>query len=242
MNVLITGANRGIGLEFTHQFLKEGWNVIATARESSQQTDLIELMKKYENKLKVIHLDVTNQESRQKLLESFTEEHDKLDILINNAGIVSGLEDYQNIVDAKKIRLGSLYKENMTKVFETNAIAPLLITELLMNHLKKSENGKVINISAKMGTFAHKEFGGYYSYSASKTALNMFTKTLAADLKRYKITVIALYPDWVRTRMGSEKARLSPDESVKKMIQTIMNVELTQTGQFLDLEGKKLAW
>jgi NAD(P)-dependent dehydrogenase (short-subunit alcohol dehydrogenase family) len=235
MTVLITGASRGIGLEFVRNYLQQNMTVIATCRTPNQSTDLKELVNDFPDTLSVIQLDVTDDQSINDAYKQVKSKFSKIDLLINNAGIVSG-------GNARYNALGELHKENFLKVFATNSVAPILIMEKFLPLLKKGTNSKVINISSRMGSISLKSSSSTYSYDASKAALNMFTKSLSYRLKRDKISMVVFHPGWVRTRMGTEQAPLSKKTSVSGMIQVIDSLQLSDSGQFLDWEGKEVPW
>jgi len=175
-NIFITGSSRGLGLEFTKQYLEKGDKVIASCRNPEKATELQELKKEYPDTLLIFKLDVTKEEERDKIYENTKSNTENIDILINNAGIVSGNEKKSSV-------LGEVYKEDFGKVFLVNSIAPLLISEKFLPLLEKSENAKIVNITSLNGSIAKRNVGGKYSYASSKAALNMITKILSNDLR-----------------------------------------------------------
>ena len=235
MTVLITGANRGLGLEFVRNYLQQKMTVIATCRIPNQATDLKELVKDFPETLSVIQLDVADDQSINEAYKQVRSKLSKIDLLINNAGIVSGGKARYNA-------LGDLHKEDILKVFATNSVAPILVMEKFFPLLKNGTNPKVINISSRMGSISLKSSSSTYSYDASKAALNMFTKSLSHRLKRDKISMVVFHPGWVRTRMGTERAPLSKKTSVSGMIKVIDSLQLSDSGKFLDWEGKEVPW
>ena len=224
--VLITGANRGLGLEFTKQYLAETWNVMACYRQNQVSKELSVLQKKY-SKLKIINLDVTSATSMEELKNNLGKS--RLDLLINNAGIYS-----------QSNRLGQLNIEDLVKVFLTNAVAPLKLSEILIENLKLGELKIIANISSIMGSLNDNHSGGAYGYRAGKAALNMFMKTLSFDLEPLGIKVVNLHPGWVKTDMGGDKAPLEIPMSVQGMRKVIQ--QFSTTGSFYDYLGHKLPW
>jgi len=233
--VLITGASRGLGLEFTKQYLEGGNIVFASCRNPEKATFLLDEKERHEDILHIIKLDVTNEEGRNQAFKEISKKTDKLDILINNAGIISGNEQEPSA-------LGEIYKEDFSKVFLVNSIAPLLVTEKFLPLLEKGSNSKVVNISSQNGSIALRNVGGKYSYASSKAALNMITKILSYDLFDKGIVVIAIHPGWIKTDMGGEEAPLEKEESVSQIINVIETTNIIKTGKFLDREGKHLPW
>lgn len=235
MIILITGANRGLGLEFTRQFLQAEHQILATCRNPIAANDLRVLQEKYPKKLDVLELNVSNSQSRTKILQQVKKTVNHIDLLINNAGIISGGPD-------RNYPLGELHSEDILAVFETNAISPLLMTELLLPLLEKSQNAKVVNISSKMGSIGEKGSTSNYSYCASKTALNMFSKLLALDLHEKNIAVQIFHPGWVKTDMGTSAAPITPPESVAGMIRVIDQLTVPESGKFRDYQGNIISW
>ncbi|MHA2254654.1 MAG: SDR family oxidoreductase [Candidatus Heimdallarchaeaceae archaeon] len=234
-NILITGSNRGLGLEFTKQFLEKGENVIASCRNPRKASDLHELKTKFQNNLTIMQLDVTEEEERDKVFEQVKAKLDALDVLINNAGIVSGEE-------GKIFNLGEVYKEDFSKVFLINSISPLLMSEKFLPLLEKGEKAKIVNISSSNGCITKRAQGGKYSYCTSKAALNMITKILSNDLQEKNIVVLAIHPGWIKTDMGGPNAPQEIEEPISMIIDLIEKSDISQSGKFLDWKGNKLPW
>ncbi len=236
--ILVTGSSRGLGFEFVRQLLENGDKIIACNRNPSRYSDLLELKGKFEDKLVLVDLDVSNKDSIENAFSIVSQEVDGLDILLNNAGIRFGGEEKYND------ELGKLFKEDFSKIFRVNTIAPLLIVEKFLPLIKKGENPVIINISSTSGSISRRSRkGGGYSYSASKAALNMITKALSIDLKEDGITVVSIHPGWVKTTMEyTENAPLTTYESIKGMKKVIENLSIEETGKFFDWEGNELPW
>ncbi len=236
--VLITGGSRGLGLEFTKQYLEMGFRVLAASRNSTKSTELQQLKSKYDNLLTIYQLDVSDEESRHQLYQKISEKVGKLDILINNAGIASGNEK-------SRFRFGELNQEDLYRSFLVNAIAPLMMTEKFFPLLEKGKNPIIVNITSISGCISKKKGNGStgYGYSSSKAALNMFSKMLSNELKSNEIIVVSLHPGWVKTTMlYTDKAPLEPFESISGMIRVIESLEMKSTGKFLDWTGKEIPW
>jgi NAD(P)-dependent dehydrogenase (short-subunit alcohol dehydrogenase family) len=235
-NVLVTGGSKGIGLEFARQYLGRGCRVFAASRNPSDSAELGQLQKEYGEQLAVYPLDVGDMASRRDFHASLTANIDGLDLLINNAGIVSGNEEFLR-------PLGELDQEELSKTFLTNSIAPLMMVDMALPLLKKAAKPIVVNMSSDNGSISRKNRGGKYGYSASKAALNMITKILSYDLKDQRIIVICFHPGWVKTPMTrNEPAPLEPAESIGGMMRVIDSLEMEDTGKFLDWKGEEVPW
>lgn len=217
--VVITGANRGIGLELARYYVGEGCDVIGVCRETSHElTDVA---------ARVIEgIDVTKDAGVDKLTNALAGE--RIDLLINNAGL---LQDE---------KLGSIDFDSIRIQMEINAYAPLRITEALVSQIPSG--GKIANITSRMGSIADNDSGGRYGYRASKAALNAFGKSLAVDLKPSGIAVAQLHPGYVQTRMVNFGGLISPEESAKGLAACIENLNLENTGSFWHSNGETLPW
>ena len=234
-NIFITGSSRGLGLEFTKQYLEKGDKVIASCRNPEKATELQELKKEYPDTLLIFKLDVTKEEERDKIYENTKSNTENIDILINNAGIVSGNEKKSSV-------LGEVYKEDFSKVFLVNSIAPLLIGEKFLPLLEKSENAKIVNITSLNGSIAKRNVGGKYSYASSKAALNMITKILSNDLRDKGITALAIHPGWILTDMGGPNAPQQKEEPISMIIDLVEKIDISDSGKFLDWQGNEQPW
>ncbi|MHA1947247.1 MAG: SDR family oxidoreductase [Candidatus Hodarchaeales archaeon] len=232
VRILITGANRGLGFEFTKQYLALGNEVIATYRENNDISELLKLKNSFKNNLVLIPLDVSVSESRESAYNAVKEKFDSLDILINNAGMVT----------KRHLTVGKLHEDDILRVFEVNSISPLLMTEKFADLLQKSSNPKVVNISSMMGSISNRQNTSNFSYCASKAALNMFSKLLSNSLLEENIIVIPMHPGWVKTRMGTEEAPIEPEKSISGMIKVIESLTMTDSGKFLEWTGNEIMW
>ncbi len=233
--ILITGASRGLGLEFTKQYLERGDNVIATCRQPDKTEELERLQKEFGECLEIEQLDVTSEKSRVNLYQKLSDKSIKINLLINNAGIISGDEK-------ESVAFGELYKEDFSKVFLVNTVSPILISERFLPLLKEANESVIVNISSMSGSISNRTRSGGYAYSSSKSALNMMTKTLSNELKERKITVVAIHPGWVKTDMGGENAPLELDSSITSIISVIDSLSIADTGKFLDWQGNEVNW
>jgi len=218
-HVLITGANRGIGLELARHYKAEGWKVTGICRQTSPE------LEGYAAQV-IEDIDVARVGSLERLATDL--QGQTIDLLINNAGI---LHD-----DA----LGSLDIDSLRLQMEVNAFAPLLICEALLPNLEPGS--KIVNITSRMGSIGDNDSGGRYGYRASKAAFNAFGKSLAIDLKGRGIAVAQLHPGFVKTRMVNFGGIISTEESVNGMVERIAALNLENTGSFWHCNGEELPW
>jgi NAD(P)-dependent dehydrogenase (short-subunit alcohol dehydrogenase family) len=234
LHALVTGANRGIGLEFVRQLLARGDRVVATCRHPGKATALNTLAGDYPGRLHLLPLDVANAKSRAELVrelplvcESLSEH--PIDLLINNAGVLHSGE-----------RFGHLSEAHLDDSFRINASGPLLLTEALAPHL--ADGATIVNISSMLGSIANTTRFGTPSYNISKAAQNMATRLIAHALAERRIIAIALHPGWVQTDMGGDGAQIAPQDSVAGMLRTIDAATFEQSGEFFDWTGERVAW
>lgn len=217
--VVITGANRGIGLELARHYAQEGCEVIGVCRQSSD--DLVDVAAQV-----IDGVDVTTDAGIEKLKAGLAGKSIRL--LISNAGL---LQDEQ---------LGSIDFDSIRTQMEINAYAPLRVAEALVTQIP--EGGKIANITSRMGSIADNDSGGRYGYRASKAALNAFGKSLAMDLKPKGIAVAQLHPGYVKTRMVNFGGLISPEESARGLAERIARLDLENTGSFWHSNGEELPW
>jgi NAD(P)-dependent dehydrogenase (short-subunit alcohol dehydrogenase family) len=230
--VLVTGANRGLGLEFVRQYAEAGARVFAGCRNPDGAGFLSTLVARYPGQVEVLPLDVTRRESIDAAVSHIALDGDgTLDVLINNAGTSPRGEAFSNL-DAT----------SMAAVLEVNAIAPLIVAQRCHRLLSHSHRPRIVNISSSMGSLAEKEAGRHYSYSASKAALNMLTRAAAHDLAASGVIVVALHPGWVRTDLGGPDAELTAAESVGDMLGVIDGLDASQSSRFLNRDGREHPW
>lgn len=220
---LITGANRGIGLELVRQ-LTEGRNmVVATARDTGGAGELNDLAGRVEP------LDVTDADSCAALGEALT--HVPIDVLINNAG-----------VGPEHGGIASLSGDGVRDHLDTNAAGPVRVTRAVLPSLRKGGAKRIINMSSQLGSIEGNAGGDYYAYRMGKAALNMFSVTLARELGPEGFTCISLHPGWVRTRMGGEQAPVSPETAASGAIDVIEHLAESNNGGFFDYRGQAVPW
>ena len=228
--ILVTGANRGLGLGLVKKFLRNNEKVICTTRNISKSKELILCKEKYNDNLEICELDLLDKDSPN-ILSNFLGD-ETIDLFINNAGVIGH--------SAQHFKSVSL--NHWLEVLKVNLIAPLLITQSIIKNIEKSSERKIYFISSKVGSIEDNKSGGMYIYRSSKTALNQVVKSLSIDLKPLGISVISLHPGWVRTEMGGPNALISVEESVNGMIDVISNTSIINSGQFINYDGTRLPW
>ena len=228
---LVTGANRGLGLEFTRQLLARGDRVIATARQPGKATELNALAARHPGHLRVLPLDVAAPKSIEALAAELPllDEDLRLDLLLNCAGVLHSGE-----------RFGSLRATVLEDSFRTNAMGPLLLTQALAPRL--GAGARVANLSSVLGSIASLARFGSPSYDISKAAQNMATALLAKALAADGVIVLALHPGWARTDMGGENATVPVADSVAGLLQVIDRATPGDSGHFFDWRGQPLPW
>ena len=217
--ILITGTNRGIGLEFTKQFLQRGDRVIATCRDLAAADALRELQEKFDG-LQLLQLDVASTDS----MREFVQELDgtAVDVFINNAGVYG----------PANLKFGEIDGQVWASVLQVNSIAPLILSQMLMPNLRAGKDKKMVYLTSKMGSIADNSGGGSYIYRSSKTALNSAVKSLAIDLASEGFIAAVLHPGWVQTDMGGPNALIDTKTSVAGMMKVIEGLSSERSGNF----------
>ena len=223
--VLITGAARGLGLQFTRLYAAAGWKVLACARTPAG-------LKEEKGDIHPHTLEVTDYPAVSALARTLDGE--AIDVLICNAGVGGSRES--NAQD-----LGSLDPAEWRRIFEINTLAPLMMAEAFADHVARSHQKKLIAITSILGSLANNN-GGRYFYRASKAALNMEWNCLAMDLAARGVICVALHPGWVQTDMGGSTAPLTIDQSVPAMVKTIDGFTTKHNGRYIQYDGAELAW
>ena len=218
LTVLVTGANRGIGLELCRQLSERGDQVIAVCRNTSSELDDLHVAV-------ISGIDVRDDSSVKSLAKKLNGR--RIDILINNAGIL------------QSDRLDELNFENMKSQFEVNALGPLRVTTALLDNFKRGS--KIIIITSRMGSITDNSSGAYYGYRMSKAAVNMAGMTLSRDLYDKNIAVGILHPGMVATQMTGGQG-ISPTESARGLIARIEALDIKKSGSFWHAQGEELPW
>jgi NAD(P)-dependent dehydrogenase (short-subunit alcohol dehydrogenase family) len=229
-NVLITGANRGLGLEFTKQYAEDGWRVFACCRNPDAAKELLELTAKHSNLISIHTLDVGNFNQIDELAQSFSQ---PIDILLNNAGIYPA---------SPNGKLANSDYDKWLEAFRINSLAPFKMAQAFAGQLEKGQIKKIINLTSKMGSIEDNTSGGSYLYRSSKTALNMIIKSLSFELAPKGISTIVLHPGWVQTDMGGPNGLINAQQSVNGMRKVIDKLTLADSGKFFAYDGKVIPW
>jgi NAD(P)-dependent dehydrogenase (short-subunit alcohol dehydrogenase family) len=229
-SVLITGANRGLGLEFCRQYGEQGWRIFACCRQPETAIELQKLAAQYPQ-LTIHTLDVTDFQSVDQLAVELQAE--PIDVLLSNAGIYGDKRDHD---------FGALDYPLWEKTLRINTIAPVKLAEAFLPHVLKSQRRLIVAMTSLMGSMADNGSGGSIFYRSSKAGLNAAMKSLAIDLKPQKIAVLILHPGWVKTDMGGSQAPTSPAESISGMRKVIDDFSLEKTGTFLNFKGVEQPW
>lgn len=233
LTFFVTGAGRGLGLAVAQVALAKGDQVVAGIRDPQSSEPLKKLKAQYGDRLTLVAYDAVSETSVKAAAEATAKAVHQVDILMNVAGISPGPADatLEN-VDLQKCR----------DAFEVNVLGPLATTRAFLPLLKKSPNPRVVHFTSGLASLAGKNEGGFYAYGVSKTALNMLSRTMAFDLKRFNITSVVLDPGWVQTDMGGPSAPLKPLDAATPIVKTVKALTSERTGQFLYHDGKELNW
>ncbi len=228
-SILVTGSNRGIGLELVRQYATAGWRVFACCRNPAGAKDLNNLANEYKN-ISVYALDVADTQQINSLAKQLKNE--SIDILLNNAGIY-GPDD---------AGFGNTDEAAWLECFKINTIAPMKMMEAFVDNVAKSQRKLIATMSSKMGSMADNGSGGSYIYRSSKAAINAVMVSAAIDLKPKQIKVAILHPGWVLTDMGGPHAEITVKECVNNLRRNLDNVNLDNSGTFFEIDGSVIPW
>lgn len=227
--ILITGANRGIGLSLAERFAADGWQVLACCRDPSAASALRAVQESHDG-LEIYALDVTDYARMRELAEELAEQ--PIDILLSNAGIYG----------PRGLGFGTVEPEAWLEVLEVNTVAPLMLAQAFVEQVAASRQKLVAMVSSKMGSIADNGSGGSYIYRTSKTALNQVVRSLSIDLAERGISVITLHPGWVRTDMGGPNAEITTAECVAGLRPILQSAGPAQSGRFIEYDGSLIPW
>jgi NAD(P)-dependent dehydrogenase (short-subunit alcohol dehydrogenase family) len=230
-SILITGANRGLGLEFAEQYLTCGWHVFATCRDPASASQLNCLADASKGAVDIIALDMTDASSVKAAAKRLSGA--AIDVLLNGAGVMGARE---------RQRFGNIDYSAWAEVLDINALGPTRVSEAFVDHVAASDRKLIVTITSGMGSLADNTSGGWIAYRTSKAAVNMVMKTLSIDLAPRGISSVVVNPGWVRTDMGGPNATLSPAESVTALKRLIETLGPDQTGKFFNYDGKEYPW
>ncbi|WP_343344949.1 SDR family oxidoreductase [Sphingomicrobium sp. XHP0239] len=218
--ILITGASRGIGRELAEQYSRDGWDVIATARDQLDIADLNKL-----DNVRAHRLDVKDAGEVDRFVDELGDQ--TIDVFLNNAGIYGPRE---------------VERDGWLDVLEINAVAPTILAQRLKDRVAGSEQKKMAVVTSKMGSIADNGSGGSIPYRSSKAAVNAAWKSLANDMKSDGISVVMLHPGWVKTDMGGENANIDTQTSATGLRQRIDETSVDNTGRFVAYDGADIPW
>ena len=224
--VLISGANRGLGLEFARQYARDGWSVLAGCR----RPDEAEALRALGGEVEVHALDVAEANAVDSFKGALGDR--PLDVVIANAGVYGG--DHQG-------KLADLDFDGWLDTFAVNTLGPVRLAAAVADNLKAGTEKKLVAITSQMGSIADSS-GGVYAYRSSKAALNMAFRGVALELKPAGITAIVMHPGWVQTDMGGKNAPTTPEKSIAGMRQVIAALTPADAGTFRTFDGKTLPW
>ena len=226
-SVLVTGANRGIGLAFARSYAEDGWRTFAACREPQAARALAELADG--DRVSLHRLDVTSEDSVAGLARDLDGE--PIDVLINNAGIGEPGPAF-----------GGLDYDKWMRTLAVNTLGPVRVSEALRPHVVRSTRRVIAAVTSGLGSIGDNTSGGFFAYRSSKAALNMAFRSLAHELQPDGIAVVVVNPGWVRTDMGGPQGTLAPGQSVQRLRQILDEAGPAQSGRFLNHDGKELPW
>jgi NAD(P)-dependent dehydrogenase (short-subunit alcohol dehydrogenase family) len=229
-SALITGANRGLGLEFARQYLADGWRVYAACRDPATASELHRLAEQADDKLRILAMDVTDPDS---IHAGATElDGQAVDLLLNKAGIIG----------PRGQTVGNIDYHSWVEVLTVNTMGPTRVSEAFVEHVARSDRKLIVTLTSGMGSIADNTSGGSIVYRSSKAAVNMVMRSLAIDLAPRGITCVVINPGWVHTDMGGPNATLEPSESISQMRRLIATLGPKQSGKFFNYTGREYPW
>ncbi len=227
-SIMITSANRGLGLEFARQYAADGWRVFAACRNPEVAAELSKLTR--EASVTILPMDVTDPHSIKRAAAALVNE--AIDVLVNSAGIFG----------KQNQKTGNVDYESWKEVLDVNTLGPLRVTEAFTDHIARSERKLVVTITSGMGSLTDNTSGGAIPYRSSKAAVNMVMRSAAIDLAPRGIACVLVNPGWVRTDMGGPGAPLTPGESVAALKRLIATLRLAHSGKFFNYDGREYPW
>ena len=230
-NILITGANRGLGLALTEKFLASGHYIHAINRQDSHE--LLQLQEKYPEGLHCYSGDVTDEVSIQKAMEAIAGQVSALDIVLNNAAVH---------LDQARLPLEQVDFSVYLPVYQVNAVGPLMVVKYFLPLLRKGQMKLIVNVSSEAGSIGACCRKSEYSYCMSKAALNMASRILQNDLKEEGIKVLALHPGWFSSDMGGAEAPIAPSEAAEQIVKLVLDPPGQDGPLFVAPNGEALEW
>lgn len=228
--VLVTGANRGLGLEFVRQYANDGWKTYAACRTPKSARELKALQAQHAAGIVILALDVTDTDSVRSAAAQLRGE--PIDLLLNNAGVGSP--------PAQKI--GALDYSAWARVIDANVLGPARVIEAFVENVAKGGDKRIVTLTSRMGSIEDNSSGGSYAYRSSKAGVNAVMKSFSIDLAPRGITCVVVHPGWVRTDMGGASGKLAPAESVKALRSLVESLKAKDAGKFFNYDGNELPW
>lgn len=236
--ILITGANRGLGLEFARQYANDGWRVLACARAPGTAVELNEVAGRPDGKVTVHALDVTDHAQIEALAREL--KGMPIDVLLNSAAVM-GRESFATKGLAVQ-RFGEIDYADWEHTLRVNVLGPMKVAEAFVENVAASEQKKIVTLTSMVGSMGQNTVGGLYCYRSSKAAANCIMKSMAIDLKARGIIAAPLHPGWVRTAIGGPRGELDVPTSVAGVRKVIASLTLARAGRFLQWDGRELPW
>jgi NAD(P)-dependent dehydrogenase (short-subunit alcohol dehydrogenase family) len=231
--VLITGANRGLGLGLSKVYLEDGWDVIALVRQSSRELAGLTCAG-----LDIRECKLTDDWELGAIADGLADH--TIDVLINNAGRMAKVEGVARTDHSQGF--GHFNRNLWHDVFDINLFTPMRLSELLIEQVSRADRGRIVTLSSMLGSMALNDSGGLYAYRASKAGVNAIMKSMAIDLAEQGVIAIAMHPGWVRTDMGGSKAPLDTETSTRGMKGVIDRLRPEDSGKFFSHDGSELPW
>jgi NAD(P)-dependent dehydrogenase (short-subunit alcohol dehydrogenase family) len=231
--VLITGANRGLGLGLARVYLEDGWTVIALNRRSSPELESLQ-----NGRLDIRLCDLADDDQLEAMAKSLADR--PIDVLINNAGRMIKTDSVESTGSVQGF--GHFDRTLWRQVFDINVFTAMYLAELFAGNLERAERGRIVTLSSMLGSMTMNTHGGIYAYRASKAGVNAIVKSMSIDLAGRGITAIAQHPGWVQTDMGGKGADIDVRTSVTGMKAVIDGLSLQDSGKFFSYDGSELPW
>ncbi len=233
--VLITGANRGLGLEFARQYAGDGWRVLACSRRPSPA---LAGLAGLQREVKVLALDVTDHAQIERLSAELAEV--AIDVLINNAGTMGKTSFGAGAIEDQNF--GATDYEDWDRMFRTNVAGPMKVSEAFIQHVARGRQKKIVTLTSMLGSMGLNTSGGLYGYRASKAAVNSIMRSMSIDLLKHDILAVAVHPGWVSTEMGGSRAPVGVVESVTAMRKLIISLSRADLGRVIAYDGEPLQY
>ncbi|HSN72427.1 MAG TPA: SDR family oxidoreductase [Steroidobacteraceae bacterium] len=236
--ILITGAGRGLGLEFARQYAEEGWHVLACVRSAAAANDLVELAAVADTQVVLHELDVADHASIDRLARTLT--GTAIDVLLNNAGTIGAQSFAERGIAIQ--RFAETDYADWEQMFRVNVLGPMKMAEAFVEHVAASAQKKIVTLTSVVGSIAGNTIGGLYAYRSTKAAANAVMRSMGIDLAKRGIIALPMHPGWARTAMGGPRAELDPADAVRGVREVIANLTPEQAGRFMSHAGTELPW